>query len=99
MLRRSILAALFIVSGHAAGADALPARDATRGELLYTTHCIYCHTTEVHWREKKLATDWAGLQAQVRRWQGNTGLGWSDEDIAEVVRYLNALHYHYPAPN
>ena len=26
-------------------------------------------------------------------------LNWSNDDIAEVARYLNILHYHYPAPN
>ena len=69
-----------------------------RGELLYATHCVGCHTTEVHWREKKLATDWAGLTAQVERWQQNNNLGWSADDIAAVARHLNAAFYHYPMP-
>ena len=46
----------------------------SQGELLYTTHCIACHTTEVHWRDKKLAKDWRTLIAQVRRWQENSKL-------------------------
>ena len=68
----------------------------SRGELLYRTHCIACHTTEVHWREKRLATDWASLTAQVRRWQANVGLRWPDRTIEEVVRYLNATIYRFP---
>jgi mono/diheme cytochrome c family protein len=99
MLQRSMLAALFVVSGSAAGAEAQPARDASRGELLYSTHCIGCHGPQVPWRGKSLVSDWAGLQAQVVRWQGVAELKWSNEDIAEVARYLNAVHYHYPAPN
>ena len=99
MLRRSILIVLFGLFGNFADAAEQPTRDASRGELLYTTHCIACHTTQVHWREKKLATDWTSLQSEVRRWQGATGLGWSNQDIAEVARYLNALHYHYPVPD
>lgn len=97
MLRRSILVLLFgLLSNLAAAAE--PERDASRGELLYSTHCIACHTTEVHWREKRIATDWVTLQGQVNRWQGNTSLGWGDADITEVARYLNALYYHYDAP-
>lgn len=69
--------------------------DSARGELLYATHCVACHSTEIHWRDKKLATDWTSLKAQVRRWQGVSGLGWRDEDITLVARHLNALHYHY----
>jgi mono/diheme cytochrome c family protein len=98
MLRRSILAVPFVLFGNLAAADAQPLRDASRGELLYSTHCITCHNTQVHWRDKKLATDLPSLQAQVRRWQGVSALDWNNEDIAEVARYLNAAHYHYPAP-
>ena len=68
----------------------------SRGELLYSTHCIACHTQQVHWREHKLVVDWASLDAQVRRWARNAGLSWTDNDVVEVARYLNALHYRFP---
>ena len=67
----------------------------SRGELLYSTHCVFCHTTEVHWRGKKLATDWTSLCVQVRRWQGNAGLAWNEADIREVATYLNESIYRY----
>ena len=70
----------------------------TRGRLLYSTHCLSCHTTEVHWREKHQATDWKSLQAQVRRWQAAVGLQWSDADVNEVARHLNDTIYHFPRP-
>ncbi len=95
-LRRSTLAAMFASFGILTAAGAQPTREATRGELLYSTHCIACHSTQVHWREKKLTADWKTLQSQVGRWQAVLGLGWSMEDIAEVARYLNDLYYHYP---
>jgi mono/diheme cytochrome c family protein len=78
---------------------AQPAAPSARGELLYSTHCIACHSREIHWRQKKLATDWASLYLQVRRWAGNGGLGWSEEEIADVARYLNAVHYRFAAPS
>ena len=88
--------ALFAIAAAAAQAQAPPA--VARGELLYTTHCQACHTTQVHWREKRLATDWAGLAAQVERWQANARLGWSAEDVDAVVQYLNARYYRFPDP-
>ncbi|WP_040851926.1 c-type cytochrome [Nitrosospira lacus] len=99
MLRNWILALLFVLFGSPAYADAPPLRDATRGELLYSTHCITCHSAKVHWRDKKLVTDWTSLRAEVRRWQEVSGLGWGDDDITEVARHLNALYYHYPKPD
>jgi len=78
-----------------AQAQPQPVREASRGELLYTTHCVACHTTKMHWRQKKLATDWPGLLGLVRHWQALAGLGWTAEDIAEVARYLNGRYYHF----
>jgi hypothetical protein len=37
--------------------------------------------------------------AQVRRWAQNAGLGWSDDEIADVAGYLNAVHYRFAAPS
>lgn len=74
------------------------AQTPSRGELLYSTHCIACHATQMHWREKRLATDWPSLSAQVRRFQGVAKLGWNDDDILEVTRYLNDTIYRFPSP-
>ncbi len=69
----------------------------TRGELLYSTHCVTCHDTEIHWREKKLVQDWRTLWTEVNRWQSNLGLGWSDDEIMDVTDYLNTIYYHFSA--
>ena len=98
MLRARMLAALALAVGTLAVARAQPVENPTRGQLLYATHCIACHNNQVHWRAKKLATDWASLQGWVRRWQAVQGLGWSQADIDDVARYLNLLYYRYAAP-
>ena len=67
----------------------------TRGEMLYSLHCKSCHTSKVHWREEKLATNWLSLKSQVFRWQSNIGLGWGEDEITDVTRYLNSTHYHF----
>lgn len=84
---------------HAAGpaqAQAVPAP--SRGQLLYSTHCVECHTAQMHWRTLRQARDWDTLRAQVLRWQGTARLGWSDADIDEVTRHLNDTIYQYPMP-
>jgi len=76
-------------------AHAQPEHGKSRGELLYTTHCNACHTSKIHWREQKLATDWNSLNVQVRRWQASIGLGWGKEEVTDVARYLNTVHYGF----
>lgn len=70
----------------------------SRGELLYSNHCGACHSAQMHWRQKKLATTWDTLKAQVQRWQGVAGLEWSEAEVEEVARYLNETIYRYPEP-
>ena len=98
VIRTGRLWLLAIFAGGAISVAAQPAPGGSRGELLYSTHCIACHTTEIHWRERKLVTDWSSLKSQVFRWQSNTGLSWTDGDIAAVTSYLNELYYRFPAP-
>lgn len=96
MIRRSLLTVLVLLYGSLAVADEQRTYDAGRGELLYSTHCVGCHNSQVHWRDKKLATDWSHLLAEVRHWEGFTQLGWAEDDVIAVARYLNTMHYHYP---
>ena len=69
-----------------------------RGELLYTTHCVACHTEQLHWRDKRQAVDWPSLAAQVRLWQATGALGWSEDDITQVTRFLNEAYYRFAPP-
>lgn len=71
-------------------------RSESRGQLLYTLHCIACHSTQIHWRNERKATDRTSLNAQVRRWQGNSGLQWTEEDVVEVALFLNETIYRFP---
>lgn len=88
--------ALCLFCGMHASAHAQVKRSEARGELLYSTHCAACHASEVHWREKRLVKDLSSLKFQVRRWQASIGLAWAEDEIADVVRYLNAAYYGFP---
>ena len=93
-----LLPVLCVAAAMDAAGESPPAADDGMGALLYSTHCVACHTTQVHWRDGKRVTNYTSLQAEVRRWQASIGLGWNDDDIAAVARHLNALHYHFPEP-
>jgi hypothetical protein len=98
MLWRTTLAALLACLGGGFEALAQEARAVSRAELLYTTHCIACHNTEVHWRDKKLAKDGQTLAAEVDRWQRLSNLDWTGADVAMVAEYLNSLYYRFSPP-
>jgi mono/diheme cytochrome c family protein len=93
---RKRLLAVAALAGVGVLAHAQAPPGATRGQLLYNTHCINCHTTQMHWRDDRQAHDWDSLKMQVRRWQGNAGLQWDEADIAEVARHLNDTIYRFP---
>jgi mono/diheme cytochrome c family protein len=69
--------------------------DEARGRALYENHCGECHSARVHDRAQRLPTNLAELRAQVDRWQKELKLRWSDEDIADVVGFLNATKYKF----
>ena len=71
---------------------------ASRGALLYDTHCVACHNSKMHWRDNKAAVNWPSLKGLVRRWQAEEKLDWNDADVDEVARYLNTRFYHFEAP-
>lgn len=70
----------------------------SRGALLYANHCMECHSVQIHWRAGRQAKDWPSLKAQVRRWQGEARLGWSEDDVNAVARHLNRTIYQFPLP-
>lgn len=77
-------------------ASAGAAPDMERGRLLYENSCNACHTTQPHWRSQRLVATWTDLVAQVTRWQGVAGLGWSSDEIRDVAVFLNEQFYHLP---
>ena len=87
---------IFIFSVTAAFAQNGTLIDNNRGMMFYENHCLECHTQQIHWRDKKMVTDWKSLITQVDRWQDILGLEWSKSDIEAVSRYLNDKFYHYP---
>lgn len=97
----AVLGSSLAAGARAAGAVAAPPTaepSPSRGQLLYDTHCLACHTSQIHWRDRKLARDWHALRVEVDRWQRAAGLGWSRDDVDAVARHLNQTIYGFPAP-
>jgi hypothetical protein len=54
------------------------------------------HDSVAYKRDKKVAATYEEVRAQVVRWQTNTSLRWSDEDIDNVAAYLAKTYYNLP---
>lgn len=95
-----VAAALALAAGCSAprGDPATSSVDPERGRLLYDTACGACHTTQAHWRDKRIVRSWPDLIHQVSRWQGAAGQSWSDAEIEDVASYLNDRFYRLPCP-
>jgi len=88
-MMRSLAVCFLLVAYLPAGAQG------TRGSALYENHCQACHDKRVHDRTQRLPANIAELRFQVDRWQKAQNLQWSDEDIADVVAYLNSTQYKF----
>ncbi|HDP89111.1 MAG TPA: cytochrome c [Thioalkalivibrio sp.] len=78
------------------------AADLERGKQLHRDNCMACHARmtggegeTLYTRNGRRVTSLPGLEAQVRRCEANLELKWFDEDIADVVHFLNQTYYHF----
>jgi hypothetical protein len=74
------------------------AADAERGRALYESRCDNCHADSVHGRAKREASGFDSLRGWVRRWSGNLGLKWTDDEVDDVSVWLNGRYYKFPCP-
>ncbi len=69
--------------------------DPDRGKLLYENHCLECHESQVHIRERRDVSSIADVVFQINRWQQELRLNWELEEMNDVLRYLDAEFYRF----
>lgn len=90
-----VLCALFLPSQ-------VPAADAENGRKLHDAHCIQCHASitegqpaALYTRPDRMVNDLEALDRQVRWCRDNLDIAWFDEEVADVVAYLNTRFYNF----
>lgn len=68
---------------------------ADTGAELHAKNCTSCHGDSVYTRKDHRVTSLAGLEKQVRRCELSLGLKWFDEEVNDVVNYLNTTYYKF----
>lgn len=68
---------------------------ADRGRLLYENHCLACHESTVHIREKRKVKKYSDIENYARRFSKLAGVEWSEDELLLVVSYLNRKFYKF----
>lgn len=71
------------------------AQDVKNGEQLHNERCTRCHGTEVYTRGNRRIQSLDKLAAQVRFCKNQTGVMWFDDEVDDVIHYLNQTFYHF----
>lgn len=76
-------------------ATPLQAADIDNGDDLHFTHCTGCHDDSVYTRDNRRVKSLERLGEQVRFCKDSLELTWFDEEVDDVIAYLNQTYYHF----
>ncbi len=72
------------------------APDIASGQRLFTeSRCLECHGVDVFTSKDRKVKNLAGLESKVRQCDANLSTNWFDDQILDVVAYLNSTYYKF----
>jgi len=74
---------------------AASAADIENGDDLHFEHCTGCHEERVYTRNNRNVQSLERLRLQVRFCKDSLELIWFDEDVDDVVEYLERNYYRF----
>jgi len=77
------------------GASPALAADLDNGDELHMDSCTGCHDSQLYTRAERKVRDLAGLGRQVRFCKDNLGVPWFDDEVDDVIAYLNHEFYKF----
>ena len=69
-----------------------------KGEQLYQEHCVSCHDAKVYTNPERIVDNLEELTNHVKSCKIPQQSNWTEEDIFQVVNYLNNNFYHFASP-
>ena len=72
--------------------------DLERGKQLHDEHCVRCHSSEIYARENSIIFNYRDLEQRIRQCELGNELAWFDEEIEDVLTYLNNNYYGFEIP-
>ena len=71
------------------------AADVDNGDDLHMTECTGCHDSTAYTRSDRKVQSLDRLGTQVRFCKDNLGVTWFDDEVEDVIAYLNKTYYHF----
>lgn len=70
--------------------------DANNGKILYEkAQCAQCHSNDIYTHEDRKIKNYKKLKKQVAWCAHQHDAVWFEEEVMDVVEYLNKSFYHY----
>ncbi len=69
--------------------------DIDNGSELHADKCIACHDLSLYIRENRKVQTLPRLGTQVRFCKDNLGITWFDDEVDDVIGFLNENYYHF----
>ncbi len=69
--------------------------DVKRGQMLYENHCTQCHESRMHILARRTVSTMTDVRFQIDRWQQELRLNWDNEDINDVLGFLDTRYYQF----
>ncbi|MGB1257181.1 MAG: hypothetical protein ACPG51_15030 [Thiolinea sp.] len=90
---------ILLMAGSLLMASAVMAEEApsaANGQKLFNeSRCLECHGVEKFTSKDRKVNSLAGLESMVRRCDANLSTNWFDDQILDVVAYLNKAYYKF----
>lgn len=68
----------------------------SNGQRLFNeSRCLECHSVDVFTSKDRKVKDLRGLESKVRQCDANLSTNWFDDQILDVVAYLNTTYYKF----
>ena len=71
------------------------AQDYANGAELHMQSCTGCHDNSIYTRQPRRVNSLPALGKQVRFCKDNLGVSWFDDEVNDVILYLNQDFYRF----
>ena len=93
-MKTLLLTTSLLLTASVAHSAELVLGDATKGKQLHNRDCVACHDSSVYTRPNRIKS-LSGLEKRVQMCSGMLNKGYTEDDQANIVKFLNDTYYKF----